>query len=233
MAGRAKTELIDIDKCKQFARSLFGLQQTPFFIPQYKFAEQTAELAKDILLSRNEIEYFAAIPVEKRFHDAEVTEAAAILANTVQNGWATYDNVVELSSVEVANYLQYVNINKNESLFRSTANMLSQLCVCNNDKSFGPIFIVLARALVLINTVGAKPNASMLGPNSVSYATQLWSAYHVIKELERAQVPGWSEYTKELFEQIKPILESWKYNTLVESINFKGSVCWKLDTSLD
>lgn len=233
MAGRAKAELIDIDKCKQFARSLFGLQQTPFFIPQYKFAEQTASLASNILLSRREIEYLAATTVEKRYHDAEVTEAAGILSNAVQNGWATYDDIVEISSVEVANYLQYININKNESLFRSTANMLSQLCVCNNEKTFGPIFVVLARALVFINTVGATPNASMLGPNSVSYATQLWSAYHIVKELERAQVPEWSEYTKELFEQIKPILESWKHNTLISSINFKGSVCWKLDTSLD
>lgn len=233
MAGRAKTELIDIDKCKQFARNLFGLQQTAFFIPQYKFAEQTASLAKDILLSRREIEYISSLTVEKRYHDADVTEAAGILANTVQNGWATYDNVVEIASVEVANYLQYVNNNKNESLFRSTANMLSQLCVCNNDRVFGPIFIVLARALVLINTIGATPNASMLGPSSVSYATQLWSAYHTIKELERAQVPEWSEYTKELFDQIKPILESWKHTALIASINFKGSVCWKLDTSLD
>lgn len=232
MAGRAKVELIDIDKCKQFARDLFGLQQTSFFIPQYKYAEQTASLAKDIFQSRNDIEYYGANSCEKRFHESEVIEAAGILSNTVQYGSATYDDVIDMASVEVANYLQYVNCNKNESLFRSTANLLSQLCVCNNEKTYGPIFIVLARALILIDSVGAQPNASMRDSNSVSYATQLWSAYHIIDELKRAQVQNWSEYTKSLFDNVEPILDSWKKNTIVTTINFKGSVCWKLDTSL-
>ena len=230
---RARPEVIDLESCKEFARSLFGMQQTPFFIPEYKFAEMSAKLARNIFESRTDIEYLGAISSTLRFHDADVIEAAGILANTSSDGWTNYDDIAEIASTEVAGYLQYVNINKNESLFRSTANMLSQLCVCNTMKMYGPIFIVLARALTIANMIGAKPNASMLGRNSASYAAHLWSAYHTIHELKRAGVDKWSEYTSSLFKSVAPILNSWKQNALISTINFKGAVSWTLDMSIE
>ena len=229
MADRA--EELNLDSCKQFARTLFGLQQTPFYMPQYKFAEKTAELAKDIYLSRKDLAYLGSIDVGTRMHESEVIEAAAILANTVQYGSATYDDITNIASTEVAEYLQYVNSNKNESLFRSTYTLLSQLCVCNNMQMFGPIFVVLARALTTVYAVGESPN-SLLGRNSASYAAQLWSTYHIILELKRALVQDWSEYTTHLFAKALPIIKEWRQNSSISTINFKGMVNWKLDKSV-
>ena len=229
MADRA--EDLDLDSCKQFARNLFGLQQTPFYMLQYKFAEKTATLAKDMYLSRNDMEYIGATPATTRMHEADVIEAAGILSNTVQYGSTNYDDVANVASTEVAEYLQYVNSNKNESLFRSTYSLLSQLCVCNNMQMFGPILIVLARALITVEAVGESPN-SLLGNNSASYAAQLWSTYHTILELKRAGVHEWSDYTTHLLARALPVIKKWQQNELISSINFKGAVNWKLDRTV-
>ena len=229
---RTKPEVVNVKSCKKFARTIFGMQQTPFFVPQYKYTEESAKLARNIFESRTDLEYLTAVHCALRFHDADVIEAAGILADTSLYNWPDYDTIAEVASTEVAGYLQYVNGNKAESVFRSTANLLSQLCVCNTMKMYGPIFIVLARALTTARMIGAQPNASVLGRNSVSYAAHLWSAYHTIQELKRACVNTWSAYTDSLFNSITPIIKNWKQNALISTISFKGAVSWKLDTEV-
>lgn len=239
MAERAKSDDIDKRKLIQIATQTLGNRRTAFFMSHSEFAIKSADLACQLFNSRNDSDYVCLVPCEEKIKQSETLWAATLLSHMCFTTDITYDDVCDLTNVSVANYLHWILPDKTISLLESTQRVLSQLGQVNHYYECGPIFAVLAKAMVAVENIGKDPTAlGLLDKRSLSaFSTQLWSLSVIIKQMTWANVYNWSPFVEYCMNLAKEIIDTWDINGICPTIQFRSgekshNVDWHLDTTI-
>lgn len=238
MAERAKSDEIDPEKCVSYATRLLGTRQTPFYTSQALYATKTATLAKQLFLSRQDSDYVCRIHGDEIYQRAQVIWAAALLSQVCQANDVTYDDICDIANPEVAGYLQWVLPDRTISLLEGTANILSQLGQKNTYATCGPIFVVLARALVACESIGeGNILKSIPKQSAASFAVRLWNIHNTLEQLWKAQVQDWSPFVHDCLEIGLKITNKWEENNIYPDVRFRCGetrhcVDWRLNTKI-
>ena len=240
MAERAKSDDIDRRKLTRFAMQTLGSRRTAFFMSHSEFAKESANLASELYLSRQDSDYVCRVPCDEIIEQSEVIWAATLLSHMCQSDSLTYDDVCDLTNPAVAGYLHWVLPDKSISLFEGTARILSQLAQVNNYYECGPIFTVLAKAIVSVEGIGDNPSVAGLMDKNVitSFATSLWSIAHTLKQLKVACVYRWSEYVHDRMKAALDTVTKWENNGECPMLQFKCGdsshrVDWRLNMEVN
>lgn len=210
MAERAKSDEIDPEKCLGYATRILGTRQTPFFTSQAIYASRTATLAKQLFLSRQDAEYICKITSDEIYQRAQVIWAATLLSQVSQANDITYDDICDIANPEVAGYLKWVLPDRTISLLEGTANILSQLGQRNTYATCGPIFVVLARAIIASDSIGNGDVIKSIPKQSVAaFSVRLWNIHNTLLQLWKAGVQEWSPFTHDCMEQALSITKQW------------------------
>ena len=238
MAERAKSDEINPEKCIRYATRLLGTRQTPFFTSQALFATETATLAKNLFLSRQDSDYICRVSGDDICQQAQVIWAATLLSQVCQSCDVTYDDICDVANPEVAGYLQWVLPDRTISLLEGTARILSQLAQRNTYANCGPIFVVLAKALITSVNIGDGEVLKSIPKQSIAaFSARLWNVHNTLQQLWRANVQEWSPYVRHCMEQALKITTKWKQNDVYPDIRFRCGetrhcVDWRLDMTV-
>lgn len=239
MAERAKTDVIDRSNLVRIAIQSLGSRRTAFFMSHSDFAIQSADLACKLFNSRNDSDYICKVPCDDKIQRSEILWAATLLSHLCQASDLTYDDVCDLTTVTVAGYLHWILPNKTVSLLEGTQIVLSQLAQVNTYSDCGPIFAVLAKALVAAKNIGETPSLNgMLDKRTTSaFATQLWNISMTIKQLHYANVQKWSPYVEYEMGKGLQLVKKWDTNGDCPLIQFRSgesrhNLDWHLNTEV-
>lgn len=239
MAERAKNDNIDRDKLIDVATNFLGSRSTAFFMSHSEFAIKSADLAFDLFNSRNDSEYLCMVPCDDKIQRSEILWAATLLSHVCQAGELTFDDVCDYTNVSVASYLHWILPSKTISLLEGTQIILSQLAQVNSYSDCGPIFAVLAKALVAAENIGETP--SLYGLNdkhsTSAFSIQLWNIATVIKQLYHANVHLWSPYVEYEMQKGLRTVKFWDTNGDCPLIQFRSgenrhNIDWHLDMTI-
>lgn len=236
MAERAKSDVIDRDQLVRIATQYLGSRQTAFFMYHSEYAIKSANLACNLFDSRNDSDYVCRVPCDEKIQRSEILWAATLLSHLCQASDLTYDDVCDLTNVSVASYLHWVLPNKALSLLESTQIVLSQLSQVNTYSSCGPIFTVLAKALVAAKNIGDEPSLCGLMDKRIAsaFSTQLWHISTTIKQLRYANVHLWSPYVEYEMDNGLKTVKKWDTSGDCPLIQFRsGDSRHNLDWHLD
>lgn len=235
MAERAKSDEIDRTKCIEYATRISGTRKTPFFAPQAFFATTTANLARDLFLSRHDSDYVCGVPYDEKEQRSQIIWAAALLSQVCQSSDVTFDDICDIANPEVAGYLQWVLPDRTISLVEGTSRILSQLGQRNTYVTCGPIFVVLAGAIATADCVKTGEKLMSLPKTSVAtLALRLWAVLNTLEQLKEAHVNRWSEYTEDKLFTALDYAHHWEEHIPFPNIRFRcGDVRHRVDWYLD
>lgn len=239
MAERSKSDVIDKKQLARIATHSLGSRRTAFFMSHSDYALESAELACRLFDSRNDSDYVCRVSCDDKIQRSEILWAATLLSHLCQASDLTYDDVCDLTNVSVASYLHWILPNKAISLLESTQIVLSQLAQVNTYSDCGPIFAVLAKALVAANKIGDRPSLSGVVDRRImsAFSTQLWNISTTIKQLHFANVQFWSPYVEYEMDKGLQIVKKWDTNGDCPLIQFRSgdsrhNLDWHLETEI-
>ena len=240
MAERAKSDDIDRRQLIRFATQTLGSRRTAFFMSHSDFAKESANLASELYKSRCDSDYICRVPCEEIEEQSEVIWAATLLSHLCQTDSLTYDDVCDLTNPAVAGYLHWVLPDKSVSLFEGTARILSQLAQVNNHYECGPIFTVLAKAIVSVENIGDSPSTAGLMDKSIitAFTTSLWSISQTLKQLKIACIYRWSDFVHDKMKSALNTVRKWEESGDCPMLQFKcgdssHKVDWKLNMEIE
>ena len=235
MAERAKSDEINRTKCIEYATRILGARKTPFFAPHALFATTTANLARDLFLSRKDADYICQITCDEIEQRAQIIWAAALLSQVCQSSDVTFDDICDIANPEVAGYLPWVLPDKTISLVEGTSRILSQLGQKNTYSTCGPIFVVLAQAIATAECVQTGEKLASMPPSAIpALSLRLWSVHNTLLQLKEAQVYFWSEYVKDKLKNALSLASRWNQHIAYPNIRFRcGDVRHRVDWYLD
>lgn len=230
MAIRAKEDTIVKDECLREIRNIVGVQLTDFYGVPEPFILKAAALAVDIYESRRNMAFRLSRTSYEHDHITETLWAATLFSLAANFGVITYDGVAESTNPEVADYLQFTQINRKQSVFKSIEDLMADLAQCNSALNYGPIFTVLAEALTIVDRMGEDlaPIAYQL-PYSRSLAAKIWGTRYAIRQFNTAQLGKWSEPVRDKLADALRIVEKWQNVDGFPPIVIKRGVSWSLN----